>query len=270
MSKTLKERLEQAKVDMDKVIFALDRQPRAIPDAVAEQFRNFTTHQQDIAHCLSLIDARLAAWQLISDLETKGDENRLFPLGDARIEFVHVRLIAVQAYLGLTWALADRIAGLAGQILCTSEAGANKAKPPQLVSHFIMREKAKKTIPSFLFESVQKSYGWPVGISYALRNHFVHDGAQLENTNFFEASTADSGFKINEQGWTRIENKANEQYRVNPSFLRPEQVWPSDPRADLREVLRVCESEMDEALGVILGTACKTLLIHVGFMLGED
>jgi len=56
---------------------------------------------------------------------------------------------------------------------------------------------------------------------------------------------------------------------VDPSFHRAGATWPVSPRDDLRAVLRVCERETDDALGVLLGSACQTLLAHVGFMLGE-
>ncbi len=46
--------------------------------------------------------------------------------------------------------------------------------------------------------------------------------------------------------------------------------WPTSPRDDPRVVLRVCEREMDDALGVLLGSAGGALQAHVGFMLGQD
>jgi hypothetical protein len=46
--------------------------------------------------------------------------------------------------------------------------------------------------------------------------------------------------------------------------------WPTTPLDDLRVVLADCEREVDEALGVLLGSACRALALHVGFMLGED
>jgi hypothetical protein len=46
--------------------------------------------------------------------------------------------------------------------------------------------------------------------------------------------------------------------------------WPTTPRDDLRVVLDVCEREADDALGVLVGSACRTLVAHVGCIVGED
>jgi hypothetical protein len=178
-------------------------------------------------------------------------------------------MIGVQAYLTTKWALADRITGMAGRILCTPEAGLNGASPPQLVSHFVQKDRKKMTAGA-LYDSLRSSFGWPVGISYAIRNHFIHDGAQVGGSDFFEASIPASAFRISVDGWARIEKTAQERYGVDASLHRTGATWPVSPRDDLRTVLNVCERETDDVLGVILGSACQTLLAHVGFMLGED
>ena len=116
---------------------------------------------------------------------------------------------------------------------------------------------------------MRRSFGWPIGLSYAIRNHFIHDGGHLDGNDFFEGSTHESAFRISDPGWGRIEDQAK-SYGVDPSYHRAGALWPGSTKDDLRELLKVCEREMDDALGVLLGSACKSLLGHVGFMLGED
>jgi hypothetical protein len=139
----------------------------------------------------------------------------------------------------------------------------------QLISHFVNRDKTKKTTAAAIFESVRQAFGWPIGLSYAIRNHFVHDGAQIDGSDFFEGPSAASAFRISADGWDRMEKKA-EAYRVERSHHRAGANWPSTPKDDLRVVLAVCEREMDDALGVLLGSACGSLRAHVAFMVGED
>ena len=270
MTRTLRQRLQDAKTKLDQVHAALLRKPNAISEDTKEKLLEVVAYRSDIDHWLTMIDSRTAVWQLLDKLETKLVKDELVPFGDARAEFVHVRQIGVQAYLATTWALSDRITGMAGQVLCTPEAGFNGARPAQLVSHFINKDRKSKTA-GVMCNSLRRAFGWPVGVSYAIRNHFVHGGDdQMTNLDFFEAPTAASAFSISKDAWAHIENAARDDYKVDTSLHRACATWPKSPCNDLRKVLRACEREMDDALGVIIGSACRTLRTHVGLMLGED
>jgi len=270
MSKTLDQRLRDASVILDNVHLTLSRHPGRLPVDVENTFRSITSVRSDITHWFGLFEARHESLMLLDALETRADAAGNVPFGTTRIQYQHVRFIGVLAYITTTWALADRITGMVGQVLCTPEAGLNITSPAQLISHFIQRDRIRKTTAAALFESVRQTFGWPIGLSYAIRNHFAHDGAQIGGSAFFEGQSTASAFRISVDGWTRIEQKAQNEYRVESSYHRAGVSWPLAPRDDLREVLRVCEREMDDALGILLGSACNSLLGHVGFMLGED
>lgn len=269
MSKALDERLRDARAALDKVHSAVGRHSADLPREVEDAFRELVDSRADIDYWLDTLGARTAARQLLDSLPTAADSPESISFGGTLVKFHHVRLIGVQAYLVTNWALADRIVGLVGRVLCTPEAGRNDASPAQLVSHFIQKEKAKKTTAATLFESLRQAFGWPIGLSYAIRNHFVHDGAQLAGIDFFEGPTAASGFRISAVGWDRVVKRA-EEYGVNRTWHRAGAAWPTTPTDDLRIVLAACERETDDALGVLLGSACGSLLSHVGFMVGED
>jgi hypothetical protein len=259
MSKTLQERLIDAKSILNQVHAALGRHPAKLSNEIETQFRELVDYHADINHWLGMLEARAAARQLLAALETQVDSDDCVPLGAARVKYQHVRFIGVQAYVTTNWALADRITGLVGKVLCTPEAGLNGVNPVQLISHFVNRDKIKKTTAAALFESVRQSFGWPIGVSYAIRNHFVHNGAQIDGSNFFEGPSAASAFRISVDGWGRVEKKAKDEYRVEDSYHRAGAGWPPTPKDDLRVVLEVCEREMDDALGVLLGSACGLL-----------
>jgi hypothetical protein len=138
----------------------------------------------------------------------------------------------------------------------------------QLVAHFIDKDRKKNTAAA-LYESVRQTFGWPIGVSYALRNHFLHDGGRVHGVDFFAGPTASSRFSISLDGWAYVEETAK-GYGVEHSHHRAGAAWPTTPRDDLRTVLDVCEREMDDALGVLVGSACRTFVAHVGCMMGED
>jgi hypothetical protein len=268
MSKSLDQRLRDSIDLFNKVHLALNRNPGKLPAEVENTFQGIISCRGDINHWIALYEARKAALELLDALETTADADDKVLLGTARIKFQYVRFIGVQAYISTAWALADRITGMVGQVLCTPDTGLYGKKPAKLVEHFVRLER-NKTTAAALFKSVQQTFGWPIGLSYAIRNHFAHDGGQIAGSDFFAGPTAASAFRISADGWKLVEKKAVE-YGVSNSLHRAGATWPTAPQDDLRIVLKVCEQEMDDALGVLLGSACNSLLGHVGFMLGED
>jgi len=267
MSKTLEERLGDAKAVLESANAMLVRHPGELQTDVSDIFRKVIQFGGDIEHWQGMLHARAEALQLLIDLENDVDTNDCVTLGTRRVKFQHVRLIGVQSYMTTMWALADRITGMIGRVVCPPHAGSNPVSPAQLVSHFVQFEKAKGPA-AVLSKSVRHMFGWPIAISYAIRNHVVHDGAQFDGTDFFEGSTAAAAFRVSADGWERVTRVA-EDYGVNGSHHRAPD-WPTSPRDDLRLLLVACEREVDDALGVLLGSACGSLLSHVGCMVGED
>jgi len=191
MSKTLQERLGDAKDMLDQVHAALGRHPGGLPNEVETSFRGIVDFRADIEHWLGLIQARAVAREVLEALESRADADDYVPFGVTRVKYQHVRLVGVQAYLTTNWALADRITGMVGRVLCTPDAGANAMSPAQLVSHFVQKDRKRMTAGA-LFESVKRAFGWPIGVSYSIRNHFVHDGAQDCGDELFRGAIAGS------------------------------------------------------------------------------
>ncbi len=268
MSKTLEDRLRSAELTLDQAHAAMGRHTSKLSVEVDEGFRRVIQFRSDIDHWIGLLGARAAALQLLRDLEATVDQDGYVVLGASRVKFHHARLIGVQSYLTTSWALADRITGMVGRVVCPPSAGCDPTNPAQLVSHFVRSEKGKAPA-AVLSKSIRFMFGWPIAISYAIRNHVVHDGAQFDGVDFFEGAMPSAGFRISADGWRRIEARALE-YGVAASLHRAGPLWPPTPCDDLRLVLDVCEREMDDALGVLVGSATAALLSHVRCMVGED
>lgn len=266
MSKTLEERLQDAKVTLDKVDVAIARHTGKLTTEVETQFKTLAAFASHIEHWNQMLAARQAARALLENLEQLADQNDDVPYGAARAKFQTVRLLGVQGYLAAQWALADRLVGMAGQVLCIRNALQDPKNAPQLVSHFVAGKGPESRTAAIAYYSVRQSFGWPIAISYALRNHFLHDGA---GGDFFDGPTAASAFNISAPGWARIEERVKD-YNVNAVNSRLRNAWTPSPGDDLRKILDVCAPEIDEALGVLVGSACQIAIAHVGFMLGED
>jgi len=265
----LKKRLERAKRALDDVNRALGRHPGALPADVEGIFRNVVSCSKDIDDCIHMLDTRKVARQFLDGLEDAVDPNDCVPLGAIHVKYHHARLIGLQAYITVAWALADKITCMVGQVLCTPETALNGTAHVQLLTHFVNRDKTKKTTATTHCESIRKTFGWPIGLSYTIRNHFVHEGAQNRGHGLFESNSPASAFRVSLDGWKEIENRT-EEYKVDQYCHRVGAAWPADLRADLRVTLDVCEREMDDALGVLIVSAFGLLRDYAGLMLGED
>lgn len=266
MSKTLEERLDAAKEALGKVEGGLARHAGKLANDVEGQFRTIAAFSSHVDHWKQMLAARETARALLNNLEQHADQNDDVPYGPSRAKFQTVRLLGVQAYLAAQWALADRLVGMAGHVLCVRNTLQDPKNAPQLVSHFVGGKGPELKTAAIVFSSLRQSFGWPIAISYALRNHFLHDGA---GGDFFEGPTAAAAFNVSMSGWTRIEDRVRE-YNMNRTHSRLGNSWTPSAGDDLRKVLDTCAPEIDEALGVLIGSACQIAVAHVGFMLGED
>jgi len=269
MSKTLDQRLQAADAALQLAGESLAASAGKVPSAVEVQFRRTVELGGAIPYWREMVIARDAARAYLQGLETRIDRDDLVEFGGSRVHFSHARLIGFEAYLALTWSLADRISALVGRVFCSADGGAfNDPEAVKLVSHFLQDEKRKESTAGVVFDSIRQTFGWGIAISYALRNHFVHDGAR-KDVEFFQGRTSADAFKVSDRGWQHVQQKAG-GYNVRQDFTHPQAAWPTAPKDDVRKVLEVCEHEMDNALGVLVGTACTALSVHVTFLLGGD
>lgn len=272
MTILLNDRLNRSILALDNVASRLaEADNRLHTDAVAF-LRDVTETRPDLKHCLNLLKAREASWKILDGLELRVDSSDCVVYTGAELKFEFVRLIGVQAYVSTEWALADSITSIAGRVFCTYSTNQNKIKPPQLISDFLGKE-ANSNVAKTLRVSLQASFGRAASILYALRNHFLHDGAYRNGMAFFSGTNAESAFRVSESGWKQIERRAQSWFSGEVFYsklCRPHAVFPTDPKDDLRELLRWCEREIDEALGIIISTATQTVLVQTGFMLGDD
>jgi hypothetical protein len=257
MIKTLEDRLKGIKIVLDDAYSVIGRHPDTLESEVEERFRKVIDYGSEIEHWIDLIHTRSAAWQLLNNLDKSVDRDGFVTFGSFKIEYKNLRLIYTIGYITANWALADSISKMVGLIFCLPEVGSNPITPTQIVTHFIGKETKKKTAGTF-YISMRNTYGWPVSVFYAIRNHFMHEGGQSDGSDFFEGPAASSAFKISNSGWQMILKQA-EGYDD----------WPSDPRQDLRVILSICERELDDAIGLLAASACNLLHNQIGILLGE-
>ena len=267
MTKTLAVRLNDAKAELEKIDVALKEQGSALPEPVRQSLADRVAFLGVLPHLQETILAREAAYEFLKDLP-KSTNQGMVALGASRVPFRHARLIGTQAYLSLKWSLADMIAAAAGFHLCSVNHTNHKGIGTRLVTHFAA-ESAEPYVAALVNRSLLNTFGWSIAVSYSLRNHFVHEAGGTKGGHYcFAGDGPEAEFALSENGWTAICNEARGQKFTET--MKRDAAWPMAPERDLRLLLKAFERDVDDALGVLLGSAIAVTKTNLAFMLGLD
>lgn len=255
----LRERLLTAAADLERVATAVARGGGTpLVGGAMGALERAAAGATGLRNAAGLLDHRQACWDALVAVRDQSDEaNDMSEIAGIQMSFEHARYLTTQAYLASTWAVADQVSRVAGRIMCTEDPLKNAAKTPNLWKEFIS---SGKTAPWLTVEVLQECFGWPIAISYIVRNHFTHEGGVGDGWEFFESRAVTSGFAVSDGAWRYLTKKAGSgNYRVSPAQCRAGPVDP-DGRRKLDQILENCHREMDVVLGII----ARTSAISVG------
>jgi len=266
--KDLASRLKVCGKFLDSLRVLVEKHPALNPE-VAEHFRVELDCTKILENLSRLLDARKIAFDVLKSLGREQNGDGKVPWGGSFVDFHIARILAMQGYLAVKWAIADNVVRMIGRTICTTSVGKNQGQPPNLLTQFVRESRKSSTCGTF-FKSISRIYGWPIAVSYVFRNTFLHEGDRIDGWDIFDGLSVASSFKLSEASWMAIEEEAKKKHESDPSFIREEADWPENPSEDARKVLAACENEIDEALGVLLFSATGLLKAHISSLLGDD
>jgi hypothetical protein len=260
----LSARLSAAATSLEEIEKQMAANPQAMPPRVLSALENLTRWRVDLTLWRDAVATRDGAREFLRGLEDRCDADRRVLVGSSQMSFPAARLFGMQAYVSTQWALSDRITDFTGRVLCLDAVSKDTRQGAQAVAHFVS---SPKHTPALLHSQLRDCFGWPVGIAYAVRNHIAHDAGVRSGATFFASSDpAAAPFEISTAGLKYLMDRAAE-YQVTPDQTRIAEPWPWSPE-DVRLMLARCHDELDEALGLLLLSATRSIEAHVGFLLG--
>src|SRR6266542_343055 len=264
MSKTRLDRLQDARTALGKVDGAVVRHAGKLAPDIETQFKAVAAFASNVEHWNQMLAARETA-RSVNEPRTASRPERRRPLrwinGKVPDGSLARRPKLPRSAMGLSGS--PRRSGWPGLVRSQLLAGSQERATAGVALH--RRQGAGVKTAAIAFYSLRQSFGWPIAISYALRNHFLHDGG---GGDFYAGPTAASAFKISADGWARIAERVK-THKVDATHSRLGGTWTPSAGDDLRKILDTCAPEIDEALGVLVGSACELAKVHIGFMLGE-
>lgn len=265
---TLSERLQNAGKDLDAVQAAVDASPGRFPPPFKEKLQYMLRGRREIDAIQGMLIAREAATDVLNGLD-KGleilDGKELVTFGTKRLTFVDARLLAVQAYLSITWSIADSLIDVVGPMVLNSDYSARESRP-KLTATFL-QDTCK--VVNTLLSSTKETFGWPIALGYVVRNLFLHEAGRGGDWTFFESPSSSLGFTISDGGWKHVIRKTAKDFTVDSIHTRAPEPWPW-PQNDFRKLLEITTREMDDALGILLGTTTRFLRTHISMLLGVE
>lgn len=230
-----------------------------------KQVRNQSIQLGEIRNLIAARDTALAALNSFP-AQKSPDNPTLFVYNGISLPFWQGRLLLLQSYMGACWAVYDSIAKIAGLLICTDGRAKNLAKPVKLQEDFLSLPNA---VGARIQDHLKGAYGWPIGLSYSIRNWVLHDGNSQDGIDLFRYSTPEAGpYQLSEDAWGKVVERCNNRYKVDESLTRLDP-FPSIAD-DLVGGLAQCHGEVDEAITFVLLAATGGIKLQAQILFRRD
>ncbi len=267
MNTTLSERFGRAEKKLSEVESLLLQNKHRVAQKSYEAFTQLLAARSHLFTWQQELEHREVALALLDQLDSAVDEQGYVTVLNQKQRFIDFRQLCLNGYLGTSWSICDSFCATFGRFLCPAEFGKNNVAPVQLVRSFLRKEGKDcwtKSLPGVLSSSLSTAFGWPVAISYEIRNTFAHEGGRVDGRALLRGDHRHEPFGLDPEAWGNLVKKVEP---LQPDSYLNNETWPEDPTADLRAVLKATEREMDATLGILLNSSLYLLEGHLlGFL----
>ncbi len=187
----------------------------------------------------------------------------LFIYNGIDVAFKLGRYLLFQSYAVTTWALYDTLSKVSGFLCTNDEVSKNTVKPVKLYENFLQ---GKNTVGARVYDHLKGGYGWPISVSYKIRNWLAHDGHCHEGSEMFryDSPYAATEFEMLESAW-EIVIKGCKGY-PSQTRLTP---FP-EVKTNLAAGLQTCHAEIDEALAFLLTWSTGSVKLQATILFPRD
>jgi hypothetical protein len=230
-------------------------------------FDRLRSYSTQLAEVQSLIDARDAAFAALNSFpgQLNPENPARFLYNGVSVPFWQGRMLLLQSYMATCWAIYDSISKITGVLICTDK-NAKNPKPTKLQEDFFSSQNA---LGAHVQDHLKGAYGWPIGISYAVRKWMLHDGNSHDGVELFRYSTHEAApFQLSDDAWNRIVERCNNKYKMEDTYTRLNP-FP-DVRDNLATGLAACNAEVDEALCYVLLAATGGIKLQAQILFRRD
>ncbi|MGL6227089.1 MAG: hypothetical protein ACRC10_10760 [Thermoguttaceae bacterium] len=178
-----------------------------LPLVCFEKWKKIATIHKLLEGTKPLFLVKDKAWNALTELR---QTYPVLPSEQYREEFEGDRHYALVEYNAVAWSIYDRLADICGRLVAICTISPRSQKNPKLVEH-IMKEGKENVVGVTLQHQILNAYGWPIKVSYTIRNWLVHEGFERSNANGTNVKLFDNApFDISESAKELITTEATE------------------------------------------------------------
>lgn len=187
-------------------------------------------------------------------------------------QLISRRKTRLQGYLTTTWSMYENISEVAISISCINDLADNRSKSISFVSDITQQDRSgspgEDHLGMDMWQWLQTCYGWPIGLSYGLRNVFVHDGGEiLQRTIFDNSRIKSSPYRLNDFGKQKVYQLPISKYGARSDWHKMSSDWEQNQPRNLLDLLKTCHREADKALSIFAEWSIKSFETQARLML---
>jgi hypothetical protein len=271
VNKTLAERLLTAENSVVETQGLLMQHFSRLSKGAAEKLHTLIRIQAFFPEWREELELRNTTLALLTAMDLDRSLNGRVSVSGHDLSIGRLREITLRSYLTTTWSLADSICAQICGILCTSDQLSNRDYKLQLASVFVKQKNPGKGLPNIIHDNIKTTAGWPICLSYSLRNFFTHDCGRISGFTLLAPHSTGRTFLLQEQAWSALCAHTEGFYKVTKNDFHDDgESWPDEKSPPLLAVLETMERHVDRALGVLLMTSTALLNTHTRNLLGLD
>jgi len=228
-------------------------------------FRMSSQLLPQLENAKSLLPVRDAALQALLAFPTQVSRTSpdLFLYNGIDVTFKIGRYLLFQNYAVTTWALYDTVSKVSGLLCGNDDLSKNFVKPAKLYEDFLQ---GKTSVGARVRDHLKGGYGWPIALSYKIRNWLTHDGHSHDGSEMFKYDSPLTGseFEMLDSAWDIVVRSCKgdpAQTRLTP--------FP-DVKANLAIGLQTCNTEVDEAAGFLLTWSTGIARLQAALLFPRD
>lgn len=187
----------------------------------------------------------------------------LFLYNGIDVTFKLGRYLLFQNYAVTTWALYDTLSKVSGVLCGYDELSKNTVKPAKLYEDFLQ---GKNSVGTRVRDHLKGGYGWPISVSYKIRNWLTHDGHYHEGIEMFKYDSPSTAteYEMLEAAWDIVTKSCKgdpSQTRLTP--------FP-EVKTNLAAGLQTCHAEIDEAVAFLLTWSTGSVKLQATILFPRD
>lgn len=194
---------------------------------------------------------------LLSLCKSRGREmvSAVVPYCGVSMPMSSARVLSIDSYLVAYWSVYDRLSNIIGRVVGNESIRKNPLgkSNPKLVETFLVEKNGIDVLGTK--DLIFKSYGCEVGLSYLIRNCYVHDGGMIDDLPILSGLSFNDAFMISETVAEKLNDEITKRYKVpNAAIVQP---------GGLVEQLQGCHSKIENLFISLLRFMTGTLLVEI-------